>query len=190
MPRIELKNWLVWQTFEGVSLRRKGTEKIIEGHAHESAHYYVIAHRCGYGDDLFRYAVEHDLFHAWLYEYLGVGESLVLNALVAEKYIHPALAAQEEALVQVVQTWVRANIRPIIGGIGWDKLKYDAMDMLDRFYRDDMPSVFEFLEEGKKNEVVYDSTTDSGIRRETDSDRGSGPGLHNPPSLRLVRESD
>lgn len=196
MPRIELKNWIVWQTFEGISLRRKGSKKIIEGHAHDTPHYYVIAHRCGYGDDLLRYAVEHDLFHAWLYEYMGIGESLVLNALVAGKDICPAFAAQEEALIQAVQTWVRANVRPIIGGIDWDKLKYDAFDMLDRFYRDDMSSVFESLEEGKINELIYEDfarsthSTDSGIRREADSVRGPGSGLHNSPPLRLIKEPD
>src|SRR5213075_3490181 len=49
-----------------------------EGHPHHIPHYFVIAHRCGYGDDILSYCREHEFVHELLSERLTGGPSRVL----------------------------------------------------------------------------------------------------------------
>jgi hypothetical protein len=69
---------------------------------HDSSHYAVISHRCGYADDLLSYAREPD----------------------------PIKAAHEECLVQTCQRHWRAGELPIIGGVDWTELKAKALELL------------------------------------------------------------
>lgn len=94
-------------------------------------HYTVIAHRCGYGDDLHAYCVEHDFSHAFTEERLHRRPSRVLWALAHGGMLSGNEAAYEEIAAQVFQRWLRANERPIIGGIAWDDLKRDALRLLE-----------------------------------------------------------
>lgn len=87
-----------------------------------SAHYYVIAHRCGYEDCITTYCREHELAHALVGEEFYGWESPVLAAS-ARKLLPSPTAPLEEAMAQMIQRFARANERPIIGGVDWDKIK-------------------------------------------------------------------
>jgi hypothetical protein len=93
-------------------------------------HYHVIAHRCGYGDDLLAYAREHELFHLLVEEWLFDRPSRILWGLAHGRPLGAHDAAYEEMMAQAAQRFVRAAERPIIGGVGWDGLKARALDLL------------------------------------------------------------
>lgn len=89
----------------------------------EQAHYFVIAHRCGYGDDVLKYCREHELAHSFLAQELRGQASHVLEALAHGWALRRGTAVLEEMAVQAFQRWARANERPIIQGCEWDELK-------------------------------------------------------------------
>ena len=99
--------------------------------AHDSAHYHVIAHRCGYGGDLAAYTFEHDFAHAFVEERLHCRPSKVLWGLAHGVMLSGHDAAYEEIAAQTFQRWLRANERPIIGGVNWDALKHEALALLE-----------------------------------------------------------
>ena len=101
---------------------RGGAEVPAQTHWHDR-HYAVIAHRCGYGDDLRAYTIEHEVCHHLLAEALYGTVSPVLWGLACGVPLPPAYAAQEELAVQALQRFVRAAERPIVGGVDWDALK-------------------------------------------------------------------
>ena len=88
-----------------------------EAYPHATPHYHVIAHRLGYGDDLLAYCREHEVMHALCAEVLLDAPSTVLWKLAHGETIEPAAAVIEEALVMTAQRHLRANERPIIGGM-------------------------------------------------------------------------
>jgi hypothetical protein len=94
-------------------------------------HYHVIAHRCGYGDDLVAYCREHDFAHAFVEERLHYRPSRVLRGIATGRMISGEDAAYEEAFAQMFQRWVRANERPLLAGVDWDALKREALGLLD-----------------------------------------------------------
>jgi hypothetical protein len=96
-------------------------------HPHDTHHYHVIAHRLGYGDDILSYAREHEVCHHLVGETFFGGPSPVVWALAHGQQVDPSAAALEEAMVMAVQRWVRANERPIIGGVDWNALRYRAL---------------------------------------------------------------
>ena len=96
----------------------------------EMPHYSVIAHRLGYQDDLLRYAQEHEFSHAYVEERLNQRPSQVLSALARGKPLAGPDAAYEEITAQVFQAFLRGNIRPIVSGVPWDRLKADALELL------------------------------------------------------------
>ena len=104
--------------------------KMWGAYPHDNHHYHVIAHRCGYGDDIWAYAFEHEFIHSFLAQELDRGNSYVLWSLAHNQKPDPIEAMKEEVLVQTFQRWMRANERPIIGGIDWDDLKSKALGML------------------------------------------------------------
>lgn len=95
------------------------------------AHYAVIAHRTGYGDDRLAYCVEHDFAHSFVAEKLFDRPSEVLLSLAHGKTLSGRRAAYEEIAAQVFQRWLRANERPIIGGCDWDGWKREARGLLE-----------------------------------------------------------
>jgi hypothetical protein len=95
----------------------------IGAYPHETCHYAVIAHRCGYGDDLLAYCQEHELAHALTQEFLHDRPSPILWALAHGKTPTGKEAAEEEMFAQAFQRWCRAQERPIIGGVPWDDWK-------------------------------------------------------------------
>jgi hypothetical protein len=100
-------------------------------HPHDTHHYHVIAHRCGYGDDILTYAREHEVCHHIVSEWIGGHTSKVLWPLAHGRDPDPAEAVYEEALAMTFQRWLRANERPIIGGVDWTGLKSRALALLD-----------------------------------------------------------
>lgn len=98
---------------------------------HESPHYWVISHRCGYGDDILAYCVEHDFAHAFVAEKIFGGPSAVLSGIAQGRPLKGSHAAYEELAAQTFQRWLRANERPIIGGCDWDGWKAEALELLD-----------------------------------------------------------
>jgi hypothetical protein len=86
------------------------------------AHYHVIAHRCGYGDDLIAYAREHELCHLLVEEFLFDRPSRILWGLAHGAPLPAHEAVYEEMAAQAMQRFVRAAERPIIGGVDWDRL--------------------------------------------------------------------
>lgn len=103
----------------------------VSSHAHTMPHYHVIAHRCGYGDDLARYCFEHDVAHSFVEQELYGIPSRVLFALAKGKPLTGAQAAYEECMAQAFQAFVRANVRPIIGGVRWDDMKARFIEIVD-----------------------------------------------------------
>lgn len=97
----------------------------------ELPHYHVIAHRCGYGDDLWSYAFEHEFAHSFICEALNGQGSYVLRCLVDRVEPDRLLATQEEVLAQTFQRWLRANERPILADVDWDGLKHQALKLLE-----------------------------------------------------------
>lgn len=97
---------------------------------HEIPHYYIIAHRCGYGDDLLAYCREHDFFHGYCEEYFNNRASPILWSLAHGDEIVDSV--YEELVVQTCQRWVRCNERPIIGGVDWDNFKQKALNFLEQ----------------------------------------------------------
>jgi hypothetical protein len=95
-------------------------------------HYSVISHRCGYGDDLRAYTREHELAHAFLEERLHDRPSEVLWALAHGTMLTGKQAAYEECMAQTFQAFVRANQRPIIGGVPWDAMKADFLALVEQ----------------------------------------------------------
>jgi hypothetical protein len=98
---------------------------------HLTAHYHVISHRCGYGDDVLRYCREHEVCHSFLAERMDDATSDVLWDLAHDLPTPPQYAVTEEIAVQTFQRWLRANERPIVGGADWDGLKRDALGLLN-----------------------------------------------------------
>lgn len=97
---------------------------------HDTHHYAVIAHRCGYGDDILAYAREHEACHHIAAEWICGWTSKVLWPLAHGREPDPYDAISEEALTMTFQRWLRANERPIIGGVNWDGLKGRALALL------------------------------------------------------------
>ena len=93
-------------------------------------HYSVIAHRCGYGDDLMAYCREHEFAHSFVEERICGRPSEVLSALARCKPIYGYAATYEELAAQTFQAFLRANQRPISSGVPWDRLKADALELL------------------------------------------------------------
>lgn len=89
----------------------------------QGAHYAVIAHRCGYGDDRLAYCQEHELAHALVCEWLYDDVSDVLWHLAHNDPLTGPEAVAEELLAQTLQRFVRAKERPIVGGVDWDGLR-------------------------------------------------------------------
>jgi len=96
----------------------------------EMPHYSVIAHRCGYGDDLMAYCREHEFAHSFIEERLHGRPSEVLSALARGGTLSGYVAAYEEGMAQAFQAFLRANARPISSGVPWDRLKADALKLL------------------------------------------------------------
>lgn len=95
-------------------------------------HYHVISHRCGYGDDVWRYAYEHEVCHALVAEFFFDSESPVLRGVAGPgKMLSGKEAAAEELMAQTLQRFLRAGERPIIGGVKWDELRERASSLLD-----------------------------------------------------------
>jgi hypothetical protein len=97
---------------------------------HYTPHYYVIAHRLGYGDNVLAYCQEHEFCHSFLEERLHNRPSQVLWGLAHGSMLSGPAATYEELAAQQLQRWLRANERPISSGVNWDKLKAEAQEFL------------------------------------------------------------
>jgi hypothetical protein len=100
-------------------------------YAHDTHHYHVISHRTGYGDDIHLYAKEHEVIHHLVGELFYHGVSPILWALAHGGQVSNEEAVKEEALVLLIQRWIRANERPIVSGANWDAIKTRALMLLD-----------------------------------------------------------
>ena len=115
--------------FGAVSFFKDGTFWGAE--PHDTHHYAVVSHRCGCGDDLMRFAREHEVLHHLLVEWLYDSPSPVLWGLAHGEPIEPPLSALEEMGVQALHRWVNCNERPIVGpDIDWDGMKSRALELL------------------------------------------------------------
>lgn len=97
---------------------------------HDTHHYHVIAHRCGYGDDILRYCQEHDFAHMLIEAFVHERPSRVLWGLAHGEEISAKDALYEELAAQTLQRFVRAGERPIIGGIDWEQLRIAFLNSL------------------------------------------------------------
>lgn len=126
---IALRYCSITWTHEGCTTRfQDGVE--LSSYPHEIPHYYVIAHRLGYGDNLLAYAREHDFFHSYTEQYFHDRPSLTLWAVAHGDTLGQYQATYEELVTQTCQRWVRANERPIIGDVDWDGFKREALELL------------------------------------------------------------
>lgn len=96
----------------------------------ELPHYHVVAHRCGYGDDLLSYTREHEAAHLFVEERFHDRPSRVLWALAHGDRLSAKEAVYEESMAQAFQRWARCSERPIIGGVDWDRLRADFRSLL------------------------------------------------------------
>lgn len=100
-------------------------------HPHDTHHYHVVSHRCGYGDDILAYAREHEACHHIVSEWIGGYTSKVIWPLAHGRDPDPVDALMEEALTMTFQRWLRAGERPIIGSVPWDAIKARALALLN-----------------------------------------------------------
>lgn len=98
---------------------------------HDTHHYHIIAHRCGYGDDIAAYCFEHEVAHALIAEWFWDGPSPVLQGVASGRMLSGKEAASEELLAQTLQRFCRAGEQPIIGGVNWGGMKREALGLLD-----------------------------------------------------------
>lgn len=96
---------------------------------HDTHHYHVIAHRCGYTDDIVRYCQEHEFFHIFVSTYVLYRDS-ILHTLALGFIPARSQAVGEELLTQTMQRWVRANEEPIISDVDWYSLRTRALELL------------------------------------------------------------
>jgi hypothetical protein len=100
-------------------------------HPHDVPHTYVIAHRCGYQDDILRFTQEHEVCHHIVSEWILGRQSLVIRPLARGLTPYPCDALLEETLTQTFQRWLRANELPIIGDVDWSGFKARALALLN-----------------------------------------------------------
>lgn len=100
-------------------------------HAHYTPHYYVIAHRLGYADDVWRYCFEHEVAHSIVAEFFSDSPSLVLHAMAHGKQPEHYAAIQEECVSQLVQRYARCNEEPIISNVAWHELRSEFLNAVD-----------------------------------------------------------
>lgn len=101
---------------------------------HNDHHYTLIAARCGYRPDhegRLQYAREHECAHHMVSEWIMGCPSYVVWSLAHGAIPGQGLTTFEEMAAQTFQRWLRANERPIIGGIDWDDLKARALGLLN-----------------------------------------------------------
>lgn len=97
---------------------------------HNTPHYYVIAHRGGYGDDVLAYCRAHEFCHEFLAEKIFDQPSDVLWELAHGRRADNGIVIQEEMATQMFQRWLHANERPIVSGGCWDGWKAEALSLL------------------------------------------------------------
>lgn len=127
---IRLKFCTITRAEDGCKVRFHWSGRSCEARPHHTPHYHVIAHRCGYGDDVSAYCIEHEFAHAFIEERLHNRPSVILWSLAHHVELEPEKSIYEEAAAQMFQRWLRANERPILSGIDWDGLKRDALALL------------------------------------------------------------
>jgi hypothetical protein len=127
---ITLKHCTIVWTTEGCDTRfHDGTE--VGACSHDVPHYYVIAHRLGYGDDLLAYTREHEFCHSFVAEKLFDQPSAVLWGVAHSAMLTGRQAAYEEFFAQGFQRFLRSNERPILSGLPkLDAWKAEALDLL------------------------------------------------------------
>jgi hypothetical protein len=133
-----LGNWVISLKYGSIRWTDTGSLACLEHYGctkaiphPEDHHYHVIAHRCGYGDDLPAYCREHDFTHIFLCDRLLDSPSPVLAAQCLREAIDANEVAFEELAVQAFQRWLRANEEPIVAGIDWQSLKREALELLN-----------------------------------------------------------
>lgn len=93
-------------------------------------HYRVASHRCGYQDDVVAYAVEHEVAHLIVCEFLFDRPSPVLRGLATGNPLSAEEAALEEMGSQALQRFVRASERPLVGGVDWNAMRARFLEVL------------------------------------------------------------
>jgi hypothetical protein len=99
-------------------------------HPHDTHHYHVISHRCGYGDDIEAYCREHEACHLIVEEWLFDRPSRIIWGLAHGEPLSPVDSVYEESAAQLLQRFLRANERPMIGGVDWCGLRAFALEKL------------------------------------------------------------
>ena len=106
----ELKHCQVVDYGSYVETHFKDPRAIVSAWAHDTPSYRKLATLLGYGDDIHRYCLEHEVAHSFTYEVLFDRVSPVLWCL-AQKRAAPQTTAMEEAIAIAFQGFCRA---------GWD----------------------------------------------------------------------
>lgn len=98
---------------------------------HDTHHYHVISHRCGYADNIGQYCFEHEVAHELVAEFFWDIPSPVLMGVACGQMMTGLEAALEELMAQTLQRFARAGERPIIGGVDWDTLKARFLQLVE-----------------------------------------------------------
>lgn len=132
LPRIETRYHLIELRAWGCRTYKKGSNWYVDAIPHETAHYFIIAARLGYQDDIYRYCWEHELAHCVVAEYLKNDTSLVLRHIAKMDTVSRWDITAEELLAQTLQRFANANEEPIISDINWHDMRrifYKYRDM-------------------------------------------------------------
>jgi hypothetical protein len=129
---LEMRFAKIWWTDFGCSLRFHDGGKELSAWPHHTSDYNLISHRCGYGYDVLRYCREHEFAHLFVEQELYERPSRVLKALSLGSMLGCEEASYEEMMAQQFQRFLRAGERPMISGVQWDRLKHEALCMLDK----------------------------------------------------------
>lgn len=95
-------------------------------------HYYRLADRLGYGTDIVRYCLEHDLFHSLVEQELFHRPSPIIWCLAHGVKAAPWTTVYEEATVQMFQGYLRAGweMTATAPGVDWWEIRNYALDLL------------------------------------------------------------
>jgi hypothetical protein len=107
MPLICRNGTIAEPTLYGARVRLPNGAVILST-AQDNADYRATARRLGYGDDAIAMARDHDRFHAWLADKLGLPASYSMRAVAGQlPEADRELAALEEAAVMSLQEFCR-----------------------------------------------------------------------------------
>lgn len=100
---------------------------------HETEAYRALTKRCGYGDDIWHYCIEHEVAHSFVAQELYRGVSRVLWGMAHDQVAAKLDILHEEELTISLQAFTRAHLLPgsSAPGFSWFTLREKFLRLLE-----------------------------------------------------------